>query len=214
MAEEKIVVMTATELEQRPLRDRLGDWERAGRRVVWRVGGMGAGAMAAATVAAVRAERPGVVVLVGIGGARPGVSLEVAESVLVGSDRQADLGAWRSETGCFEPFDGWAEEAETIVCPYAKWLRDRFRVSGARSVNAACAPVPWRDGEEVESMEGAAFFGACRMAGVAFLQLRAISNRVGDRRDAWRIPEALRSLADALEGLLNAPELLNLRDRG
>lgn len=52
------------------------------------------------------------------------------------------------------------------------------------------------------------------MAGVAFLQLRAISNRVGDRRDAWRIPEALRSLADALEGLLNAPELLNLRDRG
>lgn len=157
MAEEKIVVMTATELEQRPLRDRLGDWERAGRRVVWRVGGMGAGAMAAATVAAVRAERPGVVVLVGIGGARPGVSLEVAETVLVGSDRQADLGAWRSETGRFEPFDGWAEEAETIVCPYAEWLRDRFRVAGARSVNAACAPVPWRDGEEVESMEGAAF---------------------------------------------------------
>lgn len=198
-----IVILTATELEQRPLRDRLGDHPTC-PQLVWRIGGMGAGATGAATLRIVRDLQPAVIVQAGIGGALPHASLNLAEVVLVGSDFQADLGAWRSESRRFEPF-AQRPEALPIPCPYAEPLREQFRIVAARSVNTACAPVPLRGDEAVESMEGAAFFGVCRDERVPFFQLRAISNRVGDPRDAWHISEALQSLADGLVRLLESP---------
>ncbi|MCX7697281.1 MAG: hypothetical protein N2Z72_06280 [Bacteroidales bacterium] len=49
---------------------------------------------------------------------------------------------------------------------------------------------------DVESMEGAAFYLACRMRNVPAVQIRAISNYVGDQRSSWQIPRALSSLRD------------------
>jgi futalosine hydrolase len=47
----------------------------------------------------------------------------------------------------------------------------------------------------IESMEGAAFFYACREAGVPCLQIRAVSNYVEKRnRDAWQIGLAVKNL--------------------
>jgi len=46
-----------------------------------------------------------------------------------------------------------------------------------------------------ESMEGAAFFYACKQAGVPCLQIRAVSNYVEKRnRDAWQIGLAIKNL--------------------
>ena len=62
----------------------------------------------------------------------------------------------------------------------------------ARSI----AAVVRRFNPQVESMEGAAFMCACLMHAVPFAQVRAVSNAVEPRdREAWRIPEALASLA-------------------
>jgi futalosine hydrolase len=48
---------------------------------------------------------------------------------------------------------------------------------------------------QIESMEGAAFFYACREAGVPCLQIRAVSNYVEKRnRDAWQIGLAVKNL--------------------
>ena len=48
---------------------------------------------------------------------------------------------------------------------------------------------------KIESMEGAAFFYACRKAGVPFIQIRAVSNYVEKRnRDAWQIGLAVKNL--------------------
>jgi futalosine hydrolase len=48
---------------------------------------------------------------------------------------------------------------------------------------------------QLESMEGAAFFYACRQADVPCLQIRAVSNYVEKRnRDAWRIELAIKNL--------------------
>ena len=56
---------------------------------------------------------------------------------------------------------------------------------------------------QVESMEGAPFFLACLRAGVAPVQLRAISNYVEPRdRSAWRFDLALPALNTALLNLL------------
>ena len=54
-----------------------------------------------------------------------------------------------------------------------------------------------------EAMEGAGVAAAARVHGVAFGEIRAISNPVGPRdRDAWRIPEALDALGRALAAVL------------
>ena len=48
---------------------------------------------------------------------------------------------------------------------------------------------------QVESMEGAAFFHACLLSKVPFLEIRGISNHVGPRnRDAWDLPLAINNL--------------------
>jgi len=61
---------------------------------------------------------------------------------------------------------------------------------------------------QVESMEGAAFFYACRKAGVPCIQIRAVSNYVEKRnRDNWQIGLAIKNLntfADALLKQLSA----------
>lgn len=197
-----ILLVTATELEQRPLRARLGDGF-GDRPLRWVVGGMGAGATAIAVARAVREQRPGLAIQAGIAGILPGTPLTLDDTVLVGSDRQADIGAWRPETGRFEAF-GTLPEAHPVECPYVDGFRERFRVVGGRSANSACSPLPLREGEAVESMEGATFFAVCRDEGIPFLQLRALSNRTGDPRAEWRIPEALERLTEGLERLLDS----------
>lgn len=203
-----IAILTATALEQEPLRTHLGD-HYASHRLLWHIGGMGAGATAAATLRIIRDQRPCLIIQAGVAGALPRKHLTVCDTALAGSDYQADIGAWRPETGCFEPFDT-LPEAAVIKCPYAEPLREHFRIVPARSANTACPPLPLRSNEAMESMEGAAFFAVCQTERIPFLQLRSISNRVGDPRDLWHIPEALESLTAGLAALLgNLPEHLS-----
>lgn len=57
---------------------------------------------------------------------------------------------------------------------------------------------------QVESMEGAAFFYACTIAGVFAFQIRAVSNYVEKRnRSAWRIEEAVKNLNEVLLNYLD-----------
>lgn len=60
---------------------------------------------------------------------------------------------------------------------------------------------------DVETMEGAAFFLACLLSGVPFLEIRAVSNYVEPRnKDAWDIPLAIENLNSMLISLLEALE--------
>jgi len=52
---------------------------------------------------------------------------------------------------------------------------------------------------DLESMEGAAFFQACLIEKIPFLQVRSISNYVESRnRDNWDIPGAIEALNEVL----------------
>jgi futalosine hydrolase len=56
---------------------------------------------------------------------------------------------------------------------------------------------------QVESMEGAAFYYGCLVAGVPFMELRSISNFVEKRNRAnWNIPLAIQGLNDVLIEML------------
>lgn len=63
-------------------------------------------------------------------------------------------------------------------------------------------------GAEIESMEGAALHYLCLQEKVPFLQLRSISNMVGERdKSNWMMKEAINHLNDNLQKLLR--ELVN-----
>lgn len=52
---------------------------------------------------------------------------------------------------------------------------------------------------QIESMEGAALHFICREANIPFLQMRAISNYVGERNKAnWKMKEAIETLNESL----------------
>ncbi len=58
---------------------------------------------------------------------------------------------------------------------------------------------------EVESMEGAAFFYACLMEGIPFVEIRAISNYVEARnRENWNVPLAIERLNGVLVELVES----------
>jgi futalosine hydrolase len=70
----------------------------------------------------------------------------------------------------------------------------RHRVEGAAGAR-----------HRVEAMEGFAVLRACQLAGVPAVEVRAISNELGEEnRSRWEIPRALEALADALPRLLAA----------
>jgi futalosine hydrolase len=60
---------------------------------------------------------------------------------------------------------------------------------------------------DIESMEGAAFHFVCLQQNIPFLQIRSISNKVGERdKTKWKIKEAIENLNLELKNLV---ELLN-----
>jgi len=57
---------------------------------------------------------------------------------------------------------------------------------------------------DIETMEGAAFFFACKAADVSCVQIRAISNRIGTTPpEPWDIPAAVASLSTTLIQIIN-----------
>ncbi len=70
-------------------------------------------------------------------------------------------------------------------------------VEGIRKMKEKYMPV-------IESMEGAAFHYVCLMEKIPFVQLRAISNMVGERnKSCWKINEAITSLNNELIKFIN-----------
>ena len=55
------------------------------------------------------------------------------------------------------------------------------------------------EGAEIENMEGAALFAMSEVIGFRAVEVRAISNRVGENFDKWHLDEATAALAEALK---------------
>ena len=63
-------------------------------------------------------------------------------------------------------------------------------------------------GAQIESMEGAALHYVGLMEGIPFLQVRSLSNAIGERdKQAWKLQEAITSLNKELERLI--PKIIN-----
>jgi futalosine hydrolase len=152
--------------------------------------GVGPVEAAAATAAALATRRPDAVLHVGLAGAagiEPG-------TVVVGSESlYADLRAAVSLVASCAP-DPRLVAAIRGTLPDAPFL--------PVTTSAAVSDAPPQADRRVEAMEGFGVLRACELAGVPAVEVRVISNEIGERdRARWHLDGALRALAETLPRL-------------
>jgi len=127
-------------------------------------------------------------------------SIPLGEVVEITEDRIAELGAQDDEVflsiealgfgeSCFNPSKKLADFG--IAVKQAKAIT----VNTVHGHEDSISKISQRLQPQLETMEGAAFFYACKQAGVNCIQIRSVSNYVEKRnRDAWKIGLAIKNL--------------------
>ncbi|MGY4538047.1 futalosine hydrolase [Mucilaginibacter sp. UYNi724] len=138
--------------------------------------------------------------------------IALGDVVEITEDTIAELGAQDDET--FLPIAemGFGESVFKATKQLSNIFKDQdIKKAKAITVNtvhgnqASIQQIEQRLNPQIESMEGAAFFYACREAGVPCMQIRAVSNYVEKRnRDAWQIGLAVKNLNTFAMGLLES----------
>ncbi len=144
-------------------------------------------------------------------------SLQIGEVLNVVSEQFGDLGVEEADgsftdahqLGLIEPhhppfLDGKllnAKGAEFDFLPKVSGLT----VNKAHGFLPSIEAIRAKYDVQVESMEGAAFFLACLLADLPFLEIRAISNYVEPRNpDNWQLGLAIKNLNETLIHLLSS----------
>ncbi len=157
--------------------------------------GIGPVEAAAATARALALDQPHAVLHVGVAGGRgiaPGALVLGTEAVY------CDLAAEIPVISRVGPDDG-------LLAALGAELPDALQLPIGTS---AAVDGPCGSGQReirVEAMEGFAVLRACALVGVPAVEVRAVSNEVGERdRGRWEIPLALSALDAALPRMLAA----------
>lgn len=141
--------------------------------------------------------------------------LELGEAVLVEKDIFADLGVFEQgqlisvfEMGFADknewPFqNGWLVNNHPMLNNYSLKKLTAISVNSLSDDSNVAAIYQKKYNAAIESMEGAAFHYTCLQEKIPFLQLRSISNKVGERdKKNWRMKEAIQHLNEELQTLL------------
>ena len=141
--------------------------------------------------------------------------LNLGETVLVSADTFGDSGI--EETGMFKNLfaSGLVNENDF---PFTNgWLINQHRMLNSgllKTVKAITVNKITDDKKQIEvqrnffnaqaeSMEGAAFHYVCLQMNIPFLQIRSISNIVGERdKTKWKMTEAVNNLNDELNKII------------
>ena len=138
------------------------------------------------------------------------------QTVLVKQDTFADLGMEEKEnyTSIFDagladkdefPFqNGWLLNEHQLLKTTALATVKAITVNKVSDSALQMKRVIRHFDPQVESMEGAALHFVCLQENIPFLQLRTISNQVGERdRSKWKMKEAIANLNIELAKLIN-----------
>ncbi len=151
--------------------------------------GVGPVDAAAATAAAIAADRPAIILHVGIAGARRTRGLAPASCVIGTEARYRDLGGpskWAPDVVVASPA---LVAAAARALPLAPQLPIGTSAQVGGGVDAA-------SGCDVEAMEGFGVLRAAQLAGVLAIEVRAISNDVEERdRARWHFDAAFAAVA-------------------
>lgn len=171
--------------------------------------GVGMAECAAATAQMLAERKPGLAILAGIAGSCVG-DLKAGDAVVVASETVADLGR-RESDGSFTPLFQKRYSATFIPDGFTAVHSNTVNMAGgliavsgrnADVGHAGKSPLPECNGVSLENMEGAAFFAICERFKVPAMELRTISNRVGEPVTPDNLELAARNLAAAVKKLL------------
>jgi len=220
MSEEKFLIVSATNIEIKPLlnsSNKISDnnFEAIlnGHKADIIITGVGINAMTYAITKAIIKNNYKFIILVGIAGSFNSQH-KIGSVVNVMSEEFSDLGV-KTNNGFVDIFDMKLCNANEF--PYSNKKLDNYTLINNHIINNL-PPVSGSTVQtiissskssiatktDVESMEGAAFFYCCMMEKQAFIQIRSISNFVGETDKAkWNIPLAVSSLNIIIRELFN-----------
>jgi futalosine hydrolase len=159
--------------------------------------GIGPVEAAAATTRALALQRPEAVLHVGLAG---GVDLAAGTLVVGTESLYVDIAAAIPVVSRVEP-DATLLAAIRAAFPDAPALPIATSATVAQRSPSGSEP----QGFSVEAMEGFAVLRACELAGVPAVEVRAISNELGESdRSRWELERGLEALHEALPRLLAA----------
>ena len=207
-----ILVTAATENEWRPLQRLLSvHIENTFNHINihWHTCGVGIMLSTLSLYQQITTTKPNLVLLVGIAGSYV-PDLELGKVVVVKEEYLGDIGV--EEGGKFNdifdmgfvekdvfPFTGkalrnpWVDQYNLLELPVATGITINEITTKAVRIRQ----LKEQFGAEVESMEGAALHYAGLQAATPFIQLRAVSNFVGERdKSKWKLLPALEQLAN------------------
>jgi futalosine hydrolase len=195
----RILVVSATEMEIAPFSaNKLG--------VDILVTGVGSPACMYAVTKALNQKPYDLAIQAGIAGVFNN-EFQLGETVFVEKDLFADLGILETNVlsslaesrlanaNSFPYQDGWLLSSQDLVQDTGLQRAVAITVNTVGDNMEVADRYIKKYNPQVESMEGAAFHYACLKEKVPFIQLRGISNRVGERRKSeWKIKEAVGNL--------------------
>ena len=178
--------------------------------------GVGASATIYHVMEELQHSKPSLILQAGIAGSFDD-QLPLGQAVVINADRFADLGVHENDQwndvfdmnlteGNAHPYsNGW------LINPYHDLLSAAgLPIVKSISINEVTTSTTrirqLRDkyNPSIESMEGAAFHYVCLQQGIPFIQLRTISNYVGERnKEKWKLRQAVENLAEQVREVIN-----------
>lgn len=213
----QLLICAATEMEMETVRTAVARKPLPPAHAIrFLVTGVGLCAATYKLARSLQQHQPDLVIQAGIAGSFD-AALMPGETVVVQSDAIGDAGVM--EHGRFRDlFDLQLEDKNAfpwnggkLPNPYAKWLAlpGLPQVQGITVNEISTSPeriqyyqLQWS--AQTESMEGAALHYVCLQEDVPFLQLRSISNLIGERdKKKWKLKEAIQNVAAELNTLID-----------
>ena len=201
-----IIAATSLELDELPIDSNKFDML---------ITGIGAAATTYYLTKRIKQSKPSLIIQAGIAGSF-NESIPLGSPVIVQKDRFADLGVyehnqWKDvfdmnlQDPTSEPYtNGW------LINPHTDLMKkSSLDLVTSISINEVTTN-PQRIEEfskkyqpSIESMEGAAFHYVCLQEHIPFIQLRTISNYIGERdKGRWQMKQAIQNLATTLHQLI------------
>jgi futalosine hydrolase len=213
----RVLVVAATPEEVKPTLDHFQRNDMGRHYISFHSAGIGLAGSAVEITRLVLQNVPDLVIQAGIAGSLEG-EISVGDTVLVKGEIIGDLGVWENELWktifdlSLASENSFPFREGILANPYLPSFQFMdLPAVVALSVNQISTDKRmidhWKNSSPrpaIESMEGAALHEACLRLKIPFLQIRSVSNIVGERnKDKWNVPLAIDQLNQHLIRLLN-----------
>ncbi len=180
-------------------------------KVQFHQAGVGMLATAVALTKLVAEEKPDLVIQAGIAGCFDN-TIPLGKVVVISDESLADMGVeedgkWKDifdlklEKSSYHPFERrklpnpWLAKFNLLKLPEVSAVT----INEISTSKTRIQQIIKKYNPVTESMEGAALHYICREAGIPFLQVRGISNYIGERnKENWKIKEAIDNLNQSI----------------